>query len=420
MGAKVISLLGVCFVAVVAMWQTPASVSFQDRDEKLWKEALRIHRSAMVVDTHSDVTSRILDNGFDMGARASDGHMDIPRMKEGGIDAEFFAIYVAAKYAKDGGAARRALDMIDGVYRQIERHPESLELATSVEEIRRISKADKIAALMGIEGGHAIEDSLGALRMFYKLGVRYMTLTHTNTNNWADSSGDEPKHHGLTDFGRAVVHEMNRLGMLVDISHVSDETFNAVMETTKAPVIASHSSARALTNIPRNMSDDMLRAVARNGGVVMVNFGAGFVDQNRADATRMRDEIFKSALEDLQKRYANDPDRLAKARDTLLGAFELPKTPLTKLVDHIEHIVKVAGIDHVGLGSDFDGVSALPEGMEDCSKLPNITVELLKRGYKEPDIKKILGENFLRVMSQAEDVSKRLRQPELAQGGGKP
>jgi membrane dipeptidase len=404
-------------VVIATLWQTPTSQSMQERDERLWKEALRIHQSAIVIDTHSDVTSRILDEGFDMGQRANGGHMDIPRMKEGGLDAEFFAVYVAAKYAKQGGAARRALDMIDVVYQQVERFPNSLELATSAEDIRRISGKQKIAALMGIEGGHAIEDSLGALRVFHKLGVRYMTLTHTNTNNWADSSGDEARHHGLTDFGRQVVLEMNRLGMLVDISHVSDETFNAVLETTKAPVIASHSSARALTNIPRNLSDDMLRALARNAGVVMVNFGASFLSGSRADAIKLRDEIFKPALDELKQKYANDPEGLQKARQTLLSAFELPKTPLSKLIDHIDHIVQVAGIDYVGLGSDFDGVSELPEGLEDCSKLPNITYELLKRGYREQDIRKILGENFLRVMSHAEEVARRLRQGELAQGG---
>ena len=420
MWSKLGRMVCVCLVGVAALWQPPVSQSMQGRDERLWKEALRIHHSAIVIDTHSDVTSRILDHGFDMGARATDGHMDIPRMKEGGLDAEFFAIYVAAKYAKEGGAARRALDMMDVVYQQIERHPESLELATTAEDIRRISKQQKIAALMGIEGGHAIEDSLGALRMFYKLGGRYMTLTHTNTNNWADSSGDEPRHHGLTDFGRAVVLEMNRLGMLVDISHVSDETFKVVLETTKAPVIASHSSARALTNIPRNMTDDMLRAVARNAGVVMVNFGSSFVDGSRAEAIKMRDEIFKPALDELKQRYANDPDGFEKARETLLSAFELPKTPLRKLIDHIDHIVQVAGVDYVGLGSDFDGVSDLPEGMEDCSQLPNITYELLKRGYREQDIRKILGENFLRVVGQAEEVARRLRQGELAPGGGRP
>lgn len=388
----------------------PSPVEQEPRsDERLWAEAQRIHREAIVVDTHSDVTSRMLDEGFDIGRRASDGHMDIPRMKEGGIDAEFFAIYVAARYAREGGAARRALDMIDVVYRALEQYPNDLELALSSDDIRRIARAGKIAVLMGIEGGHAIEDSLGALRMFYRLGVRYMTLTHTNTNNWADSSGDVARHNGLTEFGRQVVREMNRLGMLVDISHVSDKTFYDVLEVTRAPVIASHSSARALTNIPRNMSDDMLRALARNGGVVMVNFGSWFVDQNYADAMAKRREQLRDQLDALRARYANDPRRLREETERLFREHPIPRPPLSRLIDHIDHIAKVAGIDHVGLGSDFDGVDSLPEGLDDCSKLPLITYELLKRGYSERDIRKILGENFLRVFARAEEVARQMQ-----------
>lgn len=405
-------IAGFLFLALFVMGNAlpPADAPPQaPSDDRLWAEALRIHREAIVVDTHSDVTSRMLDEGFDIGRRASDGHMDIPRMKEGGIDAEFFAIYVAARYAREGGAARRALDMIDVVYRALERYPNDLELALSAADIRRIARAGKIAVLMGIEGGHAIEDSLGALRMFYRLGVRYMTLTHTNTNNWADSSGDQPRHNGLTEFGRQVVREMNRLGMLVDISHVSDKTFYDVLETTRAPVIASHSSARALTNIPRNMSDDMLRALARNGGVVMVNFGSSFVDQSYTEAVAQRRERLRPQLDALRARYANDPVRLRQETEQLLRAHPVPRPPLSRLIDHIDHIVTVAGIDHVGLGSDFDGVDSLPEGLDDCSKLPLITYELLKRGYREPEIKKILGENFLRVFARAEEVARQMQ-----------
>jgi membrane dipeptidase len=405
-------IAGFLFLALFVMGNAlpPADAPPQaPSDDRLWAEALRIHREAIVVDTHSDVTSRMLDEGFDIGRRASDGHMDIPRMKEGGIDAEFFAIYVAARYAREGGAARRALDMIDVVYRALERYPNDLELALSAADIRRIARAGKIAVLMGIEGGHAIEDSLGALRMFYRLGVRYMTLTHTNTNNWADSSGDQPRHNGLTEFGRQVVREMNRLGMLVDISHVSDKTFYDVLETTRAPVIASHSSARALTNIPRNMSDDMLRALARNGGVVMVNFGSSFVDQSYTEAVAQRRERLRPQLDALRARYANDPVRLRQETEQLLRAHPVPRPPLSRLIDHIDHIVTVAGIDHVGLGSDFDGVDSLPEGLDDCSKLALITYELLKRGYREPEIKKILGENFLRVFARAEEVARQMQ-----------
>lgn len=356
-------------------------------EAKLRQHAERLQRASIVVDTHNDITSPITDENFDMRERDVTGKIqtDIPRMKEGGLGAEFFSIYVAAKYAKEGGAARRALDMIDGVYEQVRRHPESLQMAYTVADIRRIHRSKKIAALMGIEGGHAIEDSLSALRQFYKLGVRYMTLTHTNTNNWADSAGGignppEKRHGGLSDFGREVVAEMNRLGMMVDISHVGDETFWDVIEVTKSPVIASHSSCRALTNVPRNLTDDMLKAVAKNGGVVMINFYNGFINTE----------------------YAKPGDPVpTKTAET---------ATLDMLMEHFDHAIKVAGIDHVGIGSDFDGVDGmLPPGMEDVSKLPTITYELLKRGYSDAEVKKVLGENLLRVMAENERVAKKLQ-----------
>ena len=356
-------------------------------DARLRKRANKVHRSSIVVDTHNDITSPITDENFDMGERDTTGKIqtDIPRMKDGGLGAEFFSIYVAAKYAKEGGAARRALDMIDGVYEQVRRHPKDLEMAFTVADIRRIHKSKKIAALMGIEGGHAIEDSLSALRQFYKLGIRYMTLTHTNTNNWADSAGGignppEKRHGGLSDFGREVVAEMNRLGMMVDISHVGDETFWDVIEVTKSQVIASHSSCRALTNVPRNLTDDMLKAVAKNGGVVMINFYNGFINTE----------------------YAKPGDPVpTKTAQT---------ATLEMLMAHFDHAIKVAGIDHVGIGSDFDGVDGmLPPGMEDVTKLTTITYELLKRGYSDSDVKKVLGENLLRVMAENERVAKKLQ-----------
>jgi membrane dipeptidase len=362
-----------------------ATEDSQTNDAKLRERAMKLHREAIVIDTHNDITSAITDDGFDMGAKDTSGknQTDIPRMKEGGLDADFFAIYVAAKYAKEGGAARRALDMIDGVYEQARRHPESLEMAFTSDDIRRIHKADKIASLMGIEGGHAIEDSLSALRQFYRLGVRYMTLTHTNTNNWADSAGGinnpaEKRHGGLSDFGREVVREMNRLGMMVDVSHVADDTFQDVIETTQAPVIASHSSCRALTSVPRNLTDDMLKALAKNRGVVMINFYNGFINTE----------------------YAR-PGTQAPAKPANAATMEM-------LIQHFEHAIKVAGIDHVGIGSDFDGVDGmLPGGMEDVSKLPAITYELLKRGYSDADVKKVLGENMLRVMAEVEEAARK-------------
>lgn len=384
----ILSCLLAAAVAGQAQTRGKSPVDPAERKEAaLRKRAARIHKSSIVVDTHNDITSPIVDEGFDLGTRDTSGktQTDIPRMKEGGLGAEFFSVYVASSYAREGGSARRALEIIDSVYEQARRHPESLEMAFTVADIRRIRKSGRIAALMGIEGGHAIEDSLPALRMFYQLGIRYMTLTHTNTNNWADAAGGisiaaEKRHGGLSDFGREVVREMNRLGMMIDISHVSDETFFDCVEASRAPLIASHSSARQLTNVPRNMTDDMLRALAKNGGVVMVNFYNGFINTD----------------------YAR-PGMPPPAQSAETATMEM-------LMAHFEHIIEVAGIDHVGIGSDFDGVEGkLPAGMEDVSKLPVITYELLKRGYSERDIRKVLGENLLRVMSQVEKVARKMK-----------
>ena len=386
---------------------TGQSTSAEARDEQLWNKALKIHRSAIVVDTHNDITSMMIDDGYDLGMPSiGKYHTDLARMKEGGLTAEFFSVYVDKKFAKEGGSARRALDQIDLVYRAAERYPDKLMMATSAADIRRAKREGKIAALMGIEGGHAIENSLMALRDFYRLGIRYMTLTHNNTNDWADSSRDEAKHNGLTDFGKEVVREMNRLGMLVDVSHVSDKTMSDALDVSTAPIIASHSSARALANHPRNIPDELLRRIAKNGGVVMVNFYPAFIDQKYLDADKARDERLKPQLDALDEQFKNDPKRLADERQKLMDANPLPSTPLSVLIDHIDHIAKVAGIDHVGIGSDFDGVPSLPEGMKDISQLPNITYELLRRGYSEKDIRKILGENFLRAFAEAERVAR--------------
>ena len=384
---------------------TPAS---EPRDEKLWKKALELHRKAVVVDTHNDILSMMIDDNYDIGVSSvGKYHTDIARMKQGGLTAEFFSVYIDRTYAKDGGSARRALDMIDYVYRAAERYPNDLTMAYSTSDIRRAKKQKKIAALMGIEGGHAIEDSLMALRDFYRLGIRYMTLTHNNTNNWADSCCDQAKHNGLSDYGKEVVREMNRMGMLVDISHVSDKTMSDVLDVSTAPVIASHSSARALGDRTRNIPDDLLRRIAKNGGVVMINFYPGFIDKNVIAASKARDERLKPQVDELTATYKTDPKRLAAEISKLQAAYPLPATPLSVLIDHIDHIAKVAGVDHVGIGSDFDGVSSLPVGMEDISKLPNITYELLKRGYSENDVKKVLGENFMRAFAQVESVAQK-------------
>ncbi|MBO0719599.1 MAG: dipeptidase [Blastocatellia bacterium] len=375
------------FISITVFLTQSKSAQPAKEDKKLRDHAAQLHRSAIVIDTHNDITTPMADLGFDLGKRDASGktQTDIPRMKEGGLSAEFFAIYVDAKYAKEGGSARRALEMIDDVYEQARRHPESLEMAYTAADIERIHQAGKIASLMGIEGGHAIEDSLGALRQFYRLGVRYMTLTHTNTNNWADSAGGigapaKKLHGGLSDFGKEVVREMNRLGMMVDISHVSDDTFWNCIEVSQAPIIASHSACRSLTNVSRNMSDDMLRALAKKGGVVMINFFNGFINTE----------------------YAK-PGMPAPAKPA-------HSATLAMLMEHFDHAIKVAGIDHVGIGSDFDGVEGLlPQGMDDISRLPTITYELLKRGYSDEEVKKVLGGNLLRTMAEVEKVAQRLQ-----------
>src|SRR5438128_4314981 len=388
------------------------------RDEALWQKALAIHRRAIVIDTHNDVTTRMTNDDYDLsGNPPTPYRTSIERMKKGGMTAEFFSLYIKPWYVAPGGAARRTLDMIDSVYRAVERHPNNLMSATTAAEIRRAKAQNKIACLMGIEGGHAIENSLPTLREFYRLGVRYMTLTWNNTNDWADAGRGEKKHNGLSDFGKEVVREMNRLGMLVDVSHVSDKTMSDALDVSKAPIFASHSSARALSNVPRNIPDDLLRRIAKNGGVVQVNFYSLFVDQTTvAPQADERDRRLKAQQDALTAKYPDDPERLSEEGDKLEAANPLPPLPISKLIDHIDYIVKVAGIDHVGLGPDFDGANDFPEGARDVSMYPNITYELLKRGYSEPDIRKILGENFLRVFAQAELVARKLSRS--ISGGG--
>src|SRR5438093_2062052 len=377
------------------------------RDEALWQRALAIHRRAIVVDTHNDVTTPMTNDDFDLWGNPPEPYRtNIARMKKGGLTAEFFSLYIKPWYVAHGGAARRTLDMIDSVYRAVERHPNDLMFATTSTDIRRAKAQNKIACLMGIEGGHAIENSLPTLREFYRLGVRYMTLTWNNTNDWADAGRGEKKHNGLSDFGKEAVREMNRLGMLIDVSHVSDKTMSDALDVSKAPIIASHSSARALTNQPRNIPDDLLRRIAKNGGVVQVNFYSVFVDTDTVSPqSAERDQRLKSQQDALNQKYQDDPERLAEEGDKLEAANPLPPLPISKLIDHIDHIVKIAGIDHVGIGADFDGANDFPEGARDISMLPNITYELLKRGYSEQDIRKILGENFLRVFAKAEQVA---------------
>jgi len=410
----------VSLIFLAAVILSPLSAQAQ-RDEKLWQRALEIHRRAIVIDTHNDITTPMTNDDYDLsGAPPFPYRTSIERMKQGGLSAEFFSLYVRPWYVAHGGAARRTLDMIDSVYRAVERHPNDLMLATSAADIRRAKKQKKIAALLGIEGGHAIENSLATLREFHRLGVRYMTLTWNNTNDWADAGRGEKTHHGLSPFGEDVVREMNRLGMLVDVSHVSDETMSDALDVSKAPIFASHSSARALSDVPRNIPDELLRRIAKNGGVVQVNFYSVFVDaatvtpQNEA-----RNKRLKPQQDILDENYKNDPERLAEEGDKLDAANPLPPLPISKLIDHIDHIVKIAGIDHVGIGADFDGAVDMPEGAQDVSMLPNITYELLKRGYSEKDIRKILGENFLRVFAEVERVSRSMGKSISGEGSTK-
>ena len=399
------SVLVLLFLFVIS---TVVPTVAQTRDERLWQRALQIHRRAIVIDTHNDVTTPMTNDDYDLsGTPPAPYRTSIERMKKGGLTAEFFSLYVKPWYVEHGGSARRTLDMIDSVYRAVERHPRDLMIATTVADIRRAKRQGKIAALMGIEGGHAIEDSLATLREFHRLGVRYMTLTWNNTNNWADAGRGEKKHNGLSDFGKEVVREMNRLGMLIDVSHVSDETMSDALDVSKAPIIASHSSARALSNVPRNIPDDLLRRIAKNGGVVQVNFYSVFVDTATVSPqSAERDRRIKAQQDAIDEKYKDDPERRAEESDKLEAANPLPPLPISKLIDHIDHIVKIAGIDHVGIGADFDGANDMPEGAQDVSMLPNITYELLKRGYSERDIRKILGENLLRVMTEAERVAR--------------
>jgi membrane dipeptidase len=375
----------------------------------LEERAAKLHHDAIVIDTHDDITTSILEEGFDLAKPDGFAATDLAKMRAGGITGEFFSIFVDERFYEHpsshaGGSARRALDMIDVTYQQIERHGDALVLATTAEDIRRAKRDGKIAILMGIEGGHAIENSLFALREFHRLGVRYMTLTHSKNNDWADSAGlggapPKPEHHGLTSFGEGVVREMQRIGMLVDVSHVSDETFDDVMRVAKAPVIASHSSARALCDAPRNLSDDQLRAVAKNGGIVMVNFFSAYLDPKFSAAYGAFYEKHAKEIDAIDAQHLKPA--LERAAYAKLGAGDLPKTPLSVLIDHIEHIAAVAGKDHVGLGSDFDGAPAFPAGLEGMDGLPKITTELLKRGWSDDDVKKVLGENFLRVFAAA-------------------
>ncbi len=372
--------------------------------------AKKLHFSTIVVDTHDDTTQRFLDGKFDLGPRNPRGSIDIPRMREGNLSAIFFSIWMPSKVT-GAEAVDHALVQIDAVREQVRKHSNDLVLATMAAEIREARKQGKIAALMGVEGGHMINSDLGVLRSFAALGVRYMTLTHSGNDEWADSSTDKTVHNGLTDFGKDVVREMNRLGVMVDISHVSDKTYYDALEVSKAPLFASHSSCRAICDAPRNMTDQMMRDLAAKGGVIQINYHVGFLSQEFRDAEKANPELNKAIAAEVMKRCGENEGCQLIEGDRITREYveqgKLPRVESAKIIEHVEHAVKVAGADHVGLGSDFDGAN-MPYGMEDASKLPRITEALLQRGYPEGDVKKILGENTLRVMSEVERVSREL------------
>ncbi|MBI3470703.1 MAG: membrane dipeptidase [Candidatus Solibacter usitatus] len=359
--------------------------------------ARRIHAGVLGIDTHIDTVQRVLFEGVDLSRRGDRGHVDFPRLREGGMNAPFFALWVPTYY-QGAEAVRRTLEFRDAMQRVLDAHPDQIELALNAADIERITRAGRIAAMLSVEGGHQIADSLGVLRMYYRLGIRSMTLSHFRNNNWADSSTDKPAHNGLTEFGKEVVREMNRLGMIVDISHVADKTFYDALAVTTRPAIASHSSCRAISDVPRNMTDDMIRALARNGGVIGINFGEGFI--NPKDAEALRKAVQSIGYGEAPAAGKALDDYAARQHRRMAGEALKVAATVEDVAAHIDHVVKIAGIDHVGIGSDFDGITGPPQGLEDVSKMPSLTAALLRKGYREADVRKVLGGNFLRVIRE--------------------
>ena len=372
------------------------AVRARSRLKDIPAHARRLAAEAIGIDSHIDTVQRILVMGEDLSKRWDVGHVDIPRLHAGGTHAPFFALWVPV-YFPGAEAVRRTLDLRDAMQTLFDAHKDKIELATTATDIVRIVKKDKIAVFLTVEGGHTIDDDLRVLRMYYQLGIRSMTLTHSRNNNWADSATDQPVHNGLTDFGKEVVREMNRLGMVVDVSHVADKTFYDTLDVTTRPVMLTHSSMRAISDVPRNVTDEMLWALQKNGGVVGITFGEGFVNPKDADALRAAIEIETTAPvmtgRTLDDYAAQDVRKLFGTRVKVAATVE-------DVADHIDHAVKIAGIDHVGIGSDFDGVSGPPNGLDDVSKMPALIEVLLERGYADRDLKKILGGNTLRVIRE--------------------
>jgi len=404
------SILALLLFSLSVFLLGPKSMTSHPAQTDISAKARQLHFSSIVIDTHTDTTQRFIDGDFDLAPRNEKGSVDIPRMKEGGLDAVFFAVWMPSK-VRGPIAVERALKQIEAVHAQVNRHSNDLVFATTADQIRAARAKKKIAVLLAVEGGHMINSDLAVLREFAGKGVRYMTLTHSGNCEWADSSTDKPIHNGLSPFGKQVIAEMNRLGMMVDVSHVSDKTFHDVLAASKAPIIASHSNCRALCDHPRNMSDDMIRELAAKGGIIQINFHVGFLSQKFRNAERADPKINQAIGIEVQKRCGNkegcqliEGDRITRE---FVEAGKLPRVDWTEIIDHIDHAIKIAGINHVGIGSDFDGAN-MPFGMEDASMLRKITDALLQKGYTEGDVKKILGENTLRLMAEVERTGKQL------------
>ena len=388
------------------MTQQPESTS-QQQNPKTQQDPLSIHRRAIAIDMHADTTQRLLDEQVDLSQRLADGHFDSIRAQEGGLDAQFFSIWVEPQLFGGGGprAIKRADDQIHAVRQLAERHPDLWELATSAADARRIAAEGKMAAFTGLEGGYAIDDRLENVARYYDMGVRYMSPAWTVSTDWAGSSGDSGATRGLSEFGKQVIREMNRLGMMVDVSHVSDPTFWDIVHTSTKPVIATHSGCRAIANVPRNLSDDMIKGLANTGGVVNVIFYPEHLEPGWSEKKKKIDVEIAPLVQRASDEEKGDAVHKKMARDRVRRetfAKRLPPVTVSRLVDHIDHIVKLVGIDHVGIGSDFDGVQSTLSDLPDVAALPNLTRELLRRGYSEEDIHKILGGNMLRVLEELE------------------
>jgi membrane dipeptidase len=393
------------FMIFIIIFSAFIVLADESKDTVLWDKALRIHNDAIVIDSHVDTPMVIAKSNIDLSVRNNISDLDFVKMKEGGLDAVFFAVFTTNKldYLHP---SKFALETIESIHRQIERNSDIVELAVSSDDIRRINRTGKKSILIGMENGSPVEESLDLLRIFYRLGVRYITLTHNRNNNISDSSTDEDDWYGLSPFGIEMVKEMNRLGMMIDVSHISDRAFWDVMKYSSAPVIASHSCVRTICNRERNMNDDMIKALAKNGGVIQINFYSGFLSNDFAEKTAQKWETVIPEVKILKNKYRNNMDDYYKEIVPVWKKASAEPVDINVLIDHIDYVVKLVGIDYVGIGSDFDGASSYPKGLENASCYPIITYNLLKRGYKEEEIKKILGGNILRVMKKVEDVAK--------------